>query len=165
MIELKPFTTDDFQQLISWIHNRELLVTIAGNYFSYPLTVEQLNAYLKDVNSHSFNIVDTATNRIIGHAEIYKTGNGIYKIDKLIIGDTASRGKGLCQPVIKALADYAFTELQATTMELNVFDWNTAAIRCYQKSGFVINADNTALFTIGDEQWTALNMVAQIKQD
>jgi len=163
MIKLKPFTSDDFQQLISWIHSKELLVTIAGNYFSYPLTVEQLNAYLKDVNSHSFNIVDTATNRIIGHAEIYKTGNGIYKIDKLIIGDTASRGKGLCQPVMKALADHAFIQLQAKTVELNVFDWNTAAIRCYQKSGFVINADKTALFTIGDEQWTALNMIAQIK--
>jgi len=163
MIKLKPFTSDDFQQLISWIHSKELLVTIAGNYFSYPLTVEQLNAYLKDVNSHSFNIVDTATNSIIGHAEIYKTGNGIYKIDKLIIGDTASRGKGLCQPVMKALADHAFIQLQATTVELNVFDWNTAAIRCYQKSGFVINADKTALFTIGDEQWTALNMIAQIK--
>jgi hypothetical protein len=28
----------------------------------------------------------------------------------------------------------------------------------------VINANKKALFTIGDKQWTALNMIAQINQ-
>jgi len=158
MIALTPFTEKDFEQFITWITDKELLVTIAGNYFSYPVTKEQLYGYLKDDKSHAFNIIDTDTVKVIGHAELYKTGEHIYKIDKLIIGDPASRGKGLCFPVMKLLCGYAFEQLHANTAELNVFDWNTAAIKCYEKAGFVMNADKTAFFEVGNKKWTALNM-------
>lgn len=161
MITLTPFTENDFDQFIAWINDKELLVTIAGNYFPYPLTAEQLHGYLKDDNSQAFNIVDTGTGKIIGHAELYKTGGHIYKIDKLIIGDTASRGKGFCFSIMKALSNYAFEELQANTVELNVFDWNTAAIKCYEKAGFVMNTGKTALFEVEDKKWTALNMMIE----
>lgn len=158
MIQLEPFTEKDFERLIAWIDNKELLMTIAGPYFSFPLTGEQLHAYLNDVKSHSFNIVDTNENTIIGHAEVRESGNGIFKIDKLLIGNKASRGRGLCQPIMQLLVDYAFTQLQAPTVELNVFDWNITAIKCYEKTGFIINSDKTASFLIGDKTWTVLNM-------
>ena len=158
MINLEPFTERDFERLIAWIDNKELLMTIAGPYFSFPLTKAQLHTYLNDAKSHSFNIVDATENIIIGHAEILESGDDIFKIDKLLIGDKASRGKGLCQPIMQLLVDYAFTQLQATTVELNVFDWNTAAIKCYERTGFVINADKAASFPIGDTIWTVLNM-------
>ncbi len=83
----------------------------------------------------------------------------IYKINNLIIGNAESRGKGFCKPIMKALTDFAFIILKAKTIELNVFDWNTAAIKCYEKTGFVISANKTALFTINDTIWTALNMI------
>ena len=133
MIKLEPFTEDNFQQLISWMHSKELLLTIAGNYFSYPLTGNQLDAYLKDTNSCAFNVIDTTETRIIGHAELYKKDSGMYKIDKLIIGDAASRGKGLCQPIMQLLIDYAFNVLHAKKIELNVFDWNTQTKQDYLK--------------------------------
>ena len=158
MIQLTPFTEKDFNRFISWIDNKELVVTIAGNYFSYPLTGTQLKAYLDDEKSYSFNIVDTDENKVIGHAEICKSGTDLFKIDKLLIGDMSSRGKGLCQPVMQALVDHAFTQLHASTVELNVFDWNTAAIKCYEKAGFIFNADKTAFFEVGDKKWKALNM-------
>lgn len=158
MIKLEPFTERDFERLITWIDNKELLMTIAGPYFSFPLTEAQLQAYLNDAKSHSFNIVDVNENTVIGHAEIRESGDGVFKIDKLLIGDKASRGKGLCQPIMRLLANYAFTQLQATTVELNVFDWNAAAIKCYEKTGFVINADKTTSFPMDDKVWTALNM-------
>ncbi len=161
MIQLTPFTEKDFARFITWVDDKELLITIAGNYFSYPLNAEQLHAYLNDGNSHSFNIVDTDLNNIIGHAELYKTGNDIYKIDKLIIGNAASRGKGFCLPVMKALTVYAFDRLHATTVELNVFDWNTSAIKCYEISGFAINENKTALYEVDGKKWTALNMVIE----
>ena len=162
MIQLEPFSENDFERLIAWVDNKELLMTIAGPYFSFPLTEEQLHAYTSDAKSYSFNIVDAAENIIIGHAEIRESGNGIFKIDKLLIGDKASRGKGLCQPIMQLLVNYAFTQLHATTVELNVFDWNTAAIKCYERTGFVMNADKTTSFPVGDKVWTAMNM--QIKK-
>jgi RimJ/RimL family protein N-acetyltransferase len=49
-------------------------------------------------------------------------------------------------------------KLNASTVELNVFDWNTSAIRCYEKTGFKINSEKSATFKVGDKEWLALNM-------
>lgn len=158
MIQLEPFTEKDFDQLIAWVDNSELLITIAGSYFSYPLTKEQLCKYLLDEKSHSFNIADTDVNKVVGHAELVNMGNDLYKIDKLLIGDKGQRGKGTGEKVMNLLVQYAFEKLNATTVELNVFDWNTSAIRCYEKTGFKINEAKSATFKVGDKEWLALNM-------
>lgn len=158
MIALAPFTENDFEQFISWIDNEELLVTIAGNYFSFPLTTEQLHKYLLDEKSHSFNIIDANENKVIGHAELISMGNDLFKIDKLLIGDKNQRGKGTGEKVMQQLVQYAFEKLQATTIELNVFDWNSSAIRCYEKIGFKINRAKTSKYKVGDKEWVALNM-------
>jgi RimJ/RimL family protein N-acetyltransferase len=161
MIRLTIFTQADFDRLISWIDSEELLITIAGTVFSFPVTTDQLQKYLDDEKSHSFNIVDTSGNNVIGHAEIVLSGGNMYKIDKLIIGDRSNRGKGIGQQVINELLDHAFTKLNAETVELNVFDWNIAAIRCYEKCGFIMNPDKQATFKSGDQTWMALNMTVE----
>ena len=158
MIQLTTFTEKDFDQLIAWVDNSELLITIAGSYFSYPLTKEQLRKYLLDEKSHSFNIADTDANKVVGHAELVNMGNDLYKIDKFLIGDKGQRGKGTGEKVMNLLVQYAFEKLNATTVELNVFDWNTSAIRCYEKTGFKINEAKSAIFKVGDKEWLALNM-------
>lgn len=158
MITLTPFTEKNFDQLIAWVDSNELLITIAGSYFSYPLTKEQLHRYLADNKSYSFNIVDTDTNKVVGHAELVSMGDNLFKIDKLLIGDKDQRGRGTGQKVMRLLVQYAFDKLNASTVELNVFDWNTSAIRCYEKAGFKINPAKSATFKVEDKEWLALNM-------
>ena len=51
MIKIEPFTGSAFDPFISWIEGPELLIAIAGNYFSYPVTHGQLYKYLNDKNS------------------------------------------------------------------------------------------------------------------
>ena len=161
MIRLLPFHESDFDLFISWIDNEELLVTIAGTDLTFPLTNDQLRAYLKIENSHSFTIVDTTSNKKVGHAEIVLSGNGVFKIDKLLVGDRSLRGKGLGQEIIQELLQYAFTNLNASTVELNVFDWNVAGIRCYEKCGFTVNLDERKAFQTGNKTWTAINMTIE----
>ena len=161
MIRLEPFTESDFYTFISWVDNEELLITIAGTVFSYPLTIEQLQTYLEDKNSHSFNIVDVSQGKVIGHAEIILSGHNTFKIDKLIIGDKSNRGKGIGQEVIIELLAYSFVDLGAKTVELNVFDWNIGGIRCYEKCGFVMNPQKQATFQVGDKNWIAINMTIE----
>lgn len=156
MIKLTPFKETDFDKLISWIDNEGLLITIAGTVFTFPLTRGQLQKYFEDEKSLSFNIVEG--NEVIGHAEIVLSGQNLYKIDKLIIGDKSKRGKGTGQLAINALLDHAFTQLEAEIVELNVFDWNIAGIKCYEKCGFIMDPAKQATFKSGNETWTALNM-------
>ena len=164
MISLLPFTESDFDLLISWIDSEELLITIAGTDLTYPVTHDQLSAYQKLEDSHSFTIVETVSGKKVGHAELVLSGKGIYKIDKLLVGDRSLRGKGLGEAIIRELLQYAFTKLAASTVELNVFDWNIAGIRCYEKCGFVFNTQKSKSFQAGDKTWLAVNMVID-KQD
>src|SRR4030095_5388894 len=112
---------------------------------------------LEDDKRFAFRIVDNESNKGIGHAEIYLLEETA-KIGRILIGDTAQRGKGLCQKIVRLLLDYAFANLNREKIELNVFDWNQSAIRCYEKVGFVINPDKTLLRKVKDQSWTAINM-------
>lgn len=158
MIKLEPFTESDFDRLISWVDSEELLVTIAGNDFTFPLTRGQLSAYLHKEESHSFNVVDIHENRIVGHAEILVKGNDLCKIDKLLIGDKSNRGRGIGQAAISSLLYYSFENLNAITVELNVFDWNVAGIKCYEKCGFNQSPGQPQLFKVKGQLWSAINM-------
>ena len=54
--------------------------------------------------------------------------------------------------------DFGFTNLDKNTAELNVFDWNTSAIKCYEKVGFEINPNIKFERKINDQIWIAINM-------
>ncbi len=161
VVILTPFQPSDFDRLISWIGDKDLLVTIAGTEWTYPLTAEQLQVYLDKPESHAFNLVDDAQNITLGHTELIVYDDGTCKIDKLIIGDPAYRGKGLCPQVMQELLDYAFTQLPIHTVELNVFDWNSGAIRCYEKVGFQVNPAKKQTFEVDEHEWVAFNMSVQ----
>jgi RimJ/RimL family protein N-acetyltransferase len=163
MIKLVPFAPSDFDEFISWIDSEELLVTIAGTALSFPLTREQLQKYLELENSHSFTVFDAGQNIKVGHAEIVLSAPDTYKIDKLTIGNKANRGKGIGEKVITELLNFSFGNLNASIVELNVFDWNVAGIRCYEKCGFIMNESKRAEFKVGDKSWTALNMIISME--
>lgn len=158
MIRLVPFNESDFGQLISWVDSKELLVTIAGTDFTFPLTSSQLLTYLQEEKSRSFNVVDAFKNKTIGHAEILLKEDGLCKIDKLLIGDKSNRGRGIGQAIINSLLRYSFENLEATRVELNVFDWNVGGIKCYEKCGFVRNLGKAQVFEMDGNTWTAFNM-------
>lgn len=165
MVRLTPFRPADFDRFIAWVDSPELLVTIAGTDLQYPLTADQLQAYLEGAGSWAFNILDTSSDYIIGHAELRYSGNKRYKIDKLLIGDPSTRGKGYGGEVIRVLVEYAYSQLDADTIELNVFDWNTGAIRCYEKCGFLVTPGVHQQFRMGDEEWTTINMTLRKQND
>lgn len=155
MIRITPFTAADFDAFISWIDSPEMLVTIAGNYFSYPVTHGLLYKYLDDEKSIAFNVVHEQ--KIIGHAEIIDMENGLYKLDKVII-DSTIRGKGIGQQLMQELCKYSFEVLGAEIVELNVFEWNVAGIKCYEKTGFIFTPGSKMPFMVNGKEWVAINM-------
>jgi RimJ/RimL family protein N-acetyltransferase len=163
MIRLEQFGKKDYDKLISWIDSEEMLMQFGGPIFTFPLTAEQLDNSLSDANRISFSVVSTDTNLSIGHCEIYQSPDSV-KIGRIIIGDKEQRGKGYGQQITRLLLDYIFSTLPQTKVELNVFDWNINAIKCYEKAGFTINPDKRLVRKIKTETWTALNMVIDRQQ-
>jgi RimJ/RimL family protein N-acetyltransferase len=54
------------------------------------------------------------------------------------IGDRQYWGKGFGTDVMRVILRYAFTELNLHRVTLGVFEYNSRAIRSYQKAGFTI---------------------------
>ena len=158
MITLEKFDSSSLDKLISWIDSPEALMQFAGPSYTFPLSKEQLDQSSKDLNRHAYSVVDTNSNTTIGHAEIHLTNDGAI-LRRILIGDPNMRGKGLCSPLVDHLLQIVFAELNQEKVELNVFDWNTSAIKCYEKAGFTINPNKVLERTVNGKTWFALNMV------
>lgn len=158
MIKLEKFNNTDFERLITWVDNEEMLVQFSGPIFKFPLTTEQLEDYVKEKNRIPFKVIDTASEEVIGHAEIYKSEDNLAKLCRILIGEEKYRGKGIGEKIVNLLVKYSFEKLNVEKVELNVYDWNKQAIKCYEKSGFAINPDKINKIIVQENIWISLNM-------
>lgn len=163
-IILEPFMENDFNNLISWIKNEEFLIQFSGQIFQFPLTKEQLYNYLNDDKRIAFKVTEIATARVIGHAELYKTGKHEMKIARVLIGDESNRGKGYGKQIILELTKHAFALPDVKTVILNVFEWNSGAIKCYESVGFILNKEVTKEVHVGQDAWKSVSMSITRKQ-
>ena len=58
----------------------------------------------------------------------------------IFIGDRRYLGQGYGTDALNALVDFGFGELRLERIELEVFDYNSRAIRSYEKCGFATDA-------------------------
>jgi RimJ/RimL family protein N-acetyltransferase len=156
-IRLEQFGRDNYADLVAWVESEEALMQFAGPLLKFPLAAEQLDVSLSDKNRIAFRVVDNERNRGIGHAEIYLSENSA-RLGRILIGEKERRGKRLGQQIVGLLLDFSFTNFDIPLVELNVFDWNTAAIKCYEKVGFTVNPAKTIERKIKDKTWIAINM-------
>lgn len=161
MIQLEKFTEIDFERLLSWVDNEEMLVQFSGPIFKFPLTNEQLQKYITDENCIPFKVINIESAEVIGHSEIYKSENNMAKLCRIIIGNKKLRGKGIGKIIVNELVEYCFNNLNVEKVELNVYDWNKSAIKCYEKSGFEINPNKISQITVNGEIWISLNMLLE----
>ena len=157
MVHLENFSKEFYSELISWVDTEEALMQFAGPIFTFPLTNEQLDKSLSEIDRYAFRVVDDGTNLSIGYCETFLTATSAY-LGRIIIGDREKRGKGIGRQIVELLLDFTFNSLDRTKVELNVFDFNIAAIKCYENVGFIINPSKKLERKINGETWTALNM-------
>ena len=145
MIKLEYFGREDFKQLIEWIDSEHLLTNWAGSLFRYPLTEDSLEWYIRDTNTIGFSDafiykgVDTNTGKTVGHISLggISEKNKAGRISRVLVGNTAERGKGVCTGMLRAILKVGFDDLGLHRISLGVYDFNKSAIRCYEKAGFV----------------------------
>jgi RimJ/RimL family protein N-acetyltransferase len=162
MIKLEPFTSEDFEYLLKWIDNEKELIQFAGDMFTFPITESQIVAYLKDNKRQVFKVIFNET--VIGQAEIYFEDNYNARLCRILIGDSEYRGKGIGTQLINELLKMSFDKIKVERVNLNVFDWNIRAIKCYEKSGMRINKEITSELIYKEEKWIAINMAIDKKE-
>lgn len=164
MIELLPFTEQDFPRLMQWIDSPELLVQWAGALvFTYPLDERQLKAYLQSsqgdhAQSRIFKVVDEQA-KTVGHIELgaINRQNGTASICRVFL-DPNGRGKGICVEIVRKILEIGFGELGLRRIDLRVYGFNTAAIGCYERAGLVREGLLRQAQRVGDQIWDTVIM-------
>jgi len=136
-IYLSPINVEDVEQYTIWLNDLKTTISLgfADTVMSLSKEKEELEKLVKRGNN--FAIIDEQTDLLIGNC-------GLFSIDQinrhatvgLFIGDAANRGKGFGTEALKLLLDFGFNILNLHNIMLNVFDFNQAGIKCYQKVGF-----------------------------
>ncbi len=160
MIELAPFRPDDVDTLLGWIPDERFLRQWAGGRFVHPLDRAQLEAHLTAASdTHAFRANRPGSVEMIGYAELSAIDpqHRTARISRVLIRPS-ERGAGLGQALVRALLAVAFEELGPHRVELGVFDWNTAARRCYESIGFHQEGVQRELIRYRDEYWNTCLM-------
>jgi RimJ/RimL family protein N-acetyltransferase len=165
MFELQKFEKSDFDRLISWMPDEQFLIQTCGPLFKWPLDSEQLERHLKDAEGekptvYTFKVVHVQSNKIIGHVEIiwidYEKSNGM--LGPILIGDPKLRGKGYGREVAKLAVEFGFNNIGLNEIYLWVFEFNIAAIRCYEKIGFKKYDLKKSALTLGNKSCSSMKM-------
>lgn len=145
MIRLEYFEKSDFKQLIEWIGDEHLLTNWAGSLFRFPLNERSLDWYIENSNDIEksdvliYKVIESTSNTIVGHISLgsINRSEGSARITRVLVGNTTLRGRGICQGMMKAILKIGFEEMGLHRISLGVYDFNVAALGCYEKVGFV----------------------------
>jgi len=162
MLKLEPFTPNDFSRLVRWVNTKRELVQFAGDLFTYPLSKDQLHAYLSQEKLVAKKIIHIESGEVIGHCELNFL-NENPRLSRILIGNKQNRGLGYGAKIIRLMIDAIQKEIPSKQVELRVFGYNTNAIKLYEKEGFVIQEKYTLQFQYTeDESWTNYYMAKQL---
>ncbi|WP_141527155.1 GNAT family N-acetyltransferase [Bacillus cereus] len=160
VIKLESFKKSDFKQLINWINSEEFLIQWSGNAFTFPLDEQQLEKYIESANTLAFKVVDEETSDVIGHISLGQIDNinKSARIGKVLVGNTKMRGRSIGKHMMKAVLHIAFDELKLHRVTVGVYDFNTSAISCYEKIGFVKEGLLREAKRVGETYWNLWEM-------
>lgn len=95
---------------------------------------------------------------IVGQCEIFHDRfDGIARLSRIAIAPDR-RGKGLARPMLACLVDEALKDPAIERLELNVCDFNEAAIRAYKALGFTMEGIRRSSARFLDEPWDTCMM-------
>lgn len=160
-LSLRPFQEDDLPFVLHSIATADELLQWAGPAFDWPLSEDQLRDYRsKGINDPEKFRPLTAVegDRAVGHVELtLERKHDLAYIGRVLVAP-AERGRGLGTALMREVVRFAFDELDLHRISLNVFDFNTPAIRCYERVGFVREGHLREARRASDGYWSLLVM-------
>jgi RimJ/RimL family protein N-acetyltransferase len=128
-----------------------------------PLSPKQIRKRYEDAekekNSFAFAIRTRADDRMIGYVRLqwieWTNSTGHLTIG---IGDTADRGRGYGAEALRLVLRYAFAELNLFRLTAVVPEYNSNAIRFFERAGFCTEARRRQAVQREGRRWDVLVM-------
>lgn len=161
-MRLRPYKPADAQYLLSWFPQERRFMMWSAGKFTYPLTIEQLEAYEKNWREQEDGWIFTAVDdkgTPVGHL-LMRLAN--YEQESVhfgfIVVDSRTRGRGYGKEMLRLAGTYAFEVLGMKRITLGVYAQNEAAHHCYRSVGFRDEKFVEDVFQLKEESWDLYEM-------
>jgi RimJ/RimL family protein N-acetyltransferase len=160
-LALKPFTPAHFAILAAWFPTEAALIQWGGPRLTFPLDDAQMNAMLEETRSSPPTRqcwMALFENSLVGHAQLaFDWKNGNATLGRVAIAPEF-RGQKLAAPMLNLVIEEAFKYPPLIRLELNVYSFNTPAIRTYLRLGFLVEGIRKSSVAVGNERWDTTMM-------
>lgn len=162
-MRLRPYIArKDFEVIAGWMDNERSHALWSANSFPYPVTEESFHSFLAKTaeqwTASAFVATDDSGQTIGFFRYSVNTENNEGFLASIIV-DARLRGKGCGREMIQLALRYAFEITGVKLVQVNVFNENTAAKRCYEKIGFVERSVEKDVCVYKNEMWSRSNMI------
>jgi RimJ/RimL family protein N-acetyltransferase len=156
-MEVLPFKLKYMSDILSWVKTEAEMVQWAGHAFVWPMTQRQFREHLKGSKTlfpSLYSFVLSNRGRVAGYCELshHQRNSKSAMLSRVIVAPR-HRGKGYGTLMIREVLQCGFADLGLNRIGLGVFDFNEAAIKCYQRAGFVREGTLRQSAKVGDSYW------------
>lgn len=167
-MRIRPYIeSKDYEYLEKWIDDEKVHALWCANLIPYPITKENLRAFLEKDSTDWTGSAYVATENngtVVGFFCYSVNVDDNAGFLKFIIVDRAKRGTGCGKKMLQLALQYAFHITGADLVRLNVFSENDAAKHCYAKIGFTAENVSNNIFPYKDELWSRYHMIIEKNQ-
>jgi RimJ/RimL family protein N-acetyltransferase len=164
LVRFAPPDADHDAEIVSkWTHDLEYLRLLSTD-IAKPLSPAQIKKQYEDMdkeaekrNAFNFALRLKEDDRLIGFARLFRIewthGTGSLQIG---IGDRTDRGQGYGAEALHMLLRYAFDEINLYRLAAQTAEYNTGAIRFFERAGFVVEVRRRQAIQRDGKRWDAV---------
>ena len=160
-----PDAERDAETVSKWSHDLEYLRLLSAD-IAKPLSPfqvkKQYEEWDKDAekrNVFNFTVRLKEDDRLLGFARLHRIewthATGSLQIG---LGDRNDRGKGYGTEAIRMLLRYAFDELNLYRLAASLPEYNTGALRFFERAGFIVEVRRRQAIQRDGKRWDAVMM-------
>ncbi|WP_299463389.1 GNAT family protein [uncultured Microscilla sp.] len=158
-MQAEVFSESDDVLLIKWLESAQVLHQWGSPSMSFPPTKASLVKARSTKKDKRIAYKGTIGHRPVAYGEIGYIDkiNCSARLCKILV-DPHQRGAGLGTAWVKTLLKICFQELGLNRIELNVYDQNQRAIKCYQRAGFTIEGLLRETYRVEEGFWSVYRL-------
>ncbi|MFU9136954.1 GNAT family N-acetyltransferase [Erwinia tasmaniensis] len=155
-MQIDFFHAADQSELRGWFSSQQAVTQWAGPGVAWPLTEEFMRTLLDADKQQPARLLTFATRcegQLAAVAQLsFDWENHLACLCRVAV-NPALRGKGLAGQLLDVMIHTAFNNPAIERLELVVYPHNLAAVRTYEKLGFVREGVRRACVAVGDARW------------
>jgi RimJ/RimL family protein N-acetyltransferase len=158
-----PDAERDAELVAKWTHDPEYLRLLSADIakplspFQIKKQYEEMDKEAEKHDAFNFAVRLKEDDRLIGFARLFRIewthATGSLQIG---LGDRNDRGKGYGTEVLRLLLRYAFEELNLYRLAATTAEYNTGAIRFFERVGFVVEVRRRQAIQRDGKRWDAV---------